>query len=206
MIEHWVWSFPTLLSAAVLYSMDQMNTLMLCCSCWMLDACVRSIQCNECRFNPHCSIVLKRMTVFTMLITWPLSKKSSVWTTVHWAKVQIFHRKRFKRIFCVMTKLCEYLPDQVSMKLDIESLSIPLGTQLLHSSAGGAEHQLQVCLRGGRSLWASGRWLRVHCPPIETHTAPLSVPLQPVPLPRTKSRLPCHTATTSITLDVALLT
>lgn len=62
------------------------------------------------------------------------------------------------------------------MKLNIESLSVPLSTQVLHCSTGGAEHQLQVCLRGGGGLWAGGRWLGVHCAPIQAHTAPLGVP------------------------------
>lgn len=63
------------------------------------------------------------------------------------------------------------------MELNIQSLSIPLSTQLLHCGTGGAEHQLQVCLRGRGGLWASGRQLGVHCAPIQTHTAPLGVPL-----------------------------
>lgn len=92
------------------------------------------------------------------------------------------------------------------MKLNIESLSIPLSTQLLHCGACGAKHQLQVSLWGGGGLWAWSWGLRVHCPAIQTHTAPLGVPLQPVPLPWSKSGLSCHTATTTIPLHVALLT
>lgn len=76
-----------------------------------------------------------------------------------------------------------YLPEQVSMQLNIESLSVSLGTQLLHRGSGGAEHQLQVCLRGGGGLGARGRGLGINCAPIQTHTPPLGIPLEPVSLP-----------------------
>lgn len=78
--------------------------------------------------------------------------------------------------FTLETCVC-ILPDQVSVQLNIESMSVPLSAQFLHCGGGGAEHQLQVCLGGGGGLWTRCRWLGVHCPPIQTHTAPLGVPL-----------------------------
>lgn len=68
------------------------------------------------------------------------------------------------------------------MQLNVESLSVSLSTELLHGGAGGAEHQLQVRLRGGGGLWAGSRRLGVHGAAVEAHTASLGVPLQPVPL------------------------
>lgn len=53
--------------------------------------------------------------------------------------------------------LCDSLPDKVSVKLNIKSLSISLSTQLLHCGAGGAEHQLQVGLGSGGGLWPGCR-------------------------------------------------
>lgn len=49
------------------------------------------------------------------------------------------------------------LPDEVSVQLNVQSLAISLSTELLHSCAGGAQHQLQVCLGSGGGLWAWGR-------------------------------------------------
>lgn len=92
------------------------------------------------------------------------------------------------------------------MQLNVEALSVPLSTQLLHCGAGRAEHQLQVCLRGGGRLRARGGWLRVNCAAIQTHTAPLGVPLEPVPLSWSKPGLSRHTAAAPIALYVALLT
>lgn len=90
------------------------------------------------------------------------------------------------------------------MQLNIESLSIPLGTELLHGGTGGAQDQLQVCLRGRRGLGARGGRLGVYCPPIQTHTAPLGIPFEPVSLPGSKTGLSCHTAPTPISLHVPL--
>lgn len=92
------------------------------------------------------------------------------------------------------------------MELQVQSLSVPLDTQLLHRGIGGAQHQPQICLRGGGCLGARGRGLGVHRPPIQTHAAPLGIPLQPVPLPRSKPGLPGDTAPTSVPLHVTLQT
>ena len=105
-----------------------------------------------------------------------------------------------------MTQHGVSLPDKVSVQLNVKSLSVPLSAQLLNCGAGGAKHQLQVGLRGGGGLRAGSRRLRVHGCAIETHTAPLGVPLQPVPFSWPKSGLSCHTATTPIPLHVALMT
>lgn len=92
------------------------------------------------------------------------------------------------------------------MELNIEALSVPLSTQLLHCGGGGAEHQLEVRLRGGGGLRSRGRGLRIHRGPVQTHAAPLGVPLQPVTLSGSESGLPGHTAAAPIPLHVALLT
>lgn len=98
------------------------------------------------------------------------------------------------------------LPHQVSVKLNVEAPSVSLSTQLLHRGAGGAEHQLQICLRGGAGLRARGRWLWIHGAPVETHTAPPRVPIQPVPLSGSEPGFSRHAAATPVALHVALLT
>lgn len=92
------------------------------------------------------------------------------------------------------------------MKLNVEAPSISLSTQLLHRGAGGAEHQLQVSLRGGAGLRPRGRWLWLHSVPVETHTAPPGVPAEPVPLSGSEPGFSRHTATAPVPLHVALLT
>lgn len=90
------------------------------------------------------------------------------------------------------------------MQLDIEALSVLLAAHLLHRGAGGAEHQLQVGLGGGGGLSPSSRGLEVDCPPVQTHTAPLGVSFEPVPLPGSKSAFPRHAAPAPVSLHVAL--
>lgn len=92
------------------------------------------------------------------------------------------------------------------MKLNVEAPSVSLSTQLLHRGAGGAEHQLQVCLRSRAGLRARGPWLWLHGAPVETHTAPPGVPIEPLPLSGSKPGFSRHTATTPVPLHVALLT
>lgn len=98
------------------------------------------------------------------------------------------------------------LPDEVSVKLNVEAPSVSLSTQLLHRGAGGAEHQLQVCLRSGAGLRARGRRLWIHRAPVETHAAPPCVPVEPVSLSGSKPGFSRHAATTPVPLHVALLT
>lgn len=98
------------------------------------------------------------------------------------------------------------LPDEVSVKLNVEALSVPLSAQLLHRGAGGAEHQLQVCLRSGGGLRAGGHRLWIHGAPVETHAAPPGVPFQPVPLSGSKPAFSRHAAAAPVPLHVALLT
>lgn len=98
------------------------------------------------------------------------------------------------------------LPDEVSVKLNVEAPSVSLSTQLLHRGAGGAEHQLQVCLRSGAGLRARGRRLWIHRAPVETHAAPPCVPVEPVSLSGSKPVFSRHAATTPVPLHVALLT
>lgn len=97
------------------------------------------------------------------------------------------------------------LPDQVSMELNVQCLAVPLSAELLHGGAGGAEHQLQVCLGSRGGLRARGCLLRIHCATVQTHTAPLGVSFKPVPLTRPEPGLPRHAAPTPVSLDVALL-
>lgn len=89
------------------------------------------------------------------------------------------------------------------MQLQIETLHVSLSTQLLGGGVGGAEHQLQVRLGAGGGLGARGWRLRLRGP-VETHTAPLSVALQPVSLSRAEARLPGHAPSTAIPLHVTL--
>lgn len=98
------------------------------------------------------------------------------------------------------------LPHQVSVELNVEAPPVSLSTQLLHRGAGGAEHQLQVCLGSGAGLRARGRWLWIHRAAVETHAAPPRVPVQPVPLSGSKPGFPGHAAATPVPLHVALLT
>lgn len=104
---------------------------------------------------------------------------------------------------CQCLNVC--LPHEVSMKLNVQSLSISLCTHFLHCGGGGAEHQLQVCLRSGGDLWARGRWLWINTASIETQTAPLGVLFKPVPLSWAEPGSSCHTAATTVTLHVSLL-
>lgn len=98
-----------------------------------------------------------------------------------------------------------YSPDKISVELNVELLSIPLSAQLLHGGTGGAEHQLQVRLGVGRSLWARWRWWGLRSAPVKTHAAPLGVPLQPVPLPWPEPTFSGHTAPAPVPLHVTLL-
>lgn len=98
------------------------------------------------------------------------------------------------------------LPDEVSVKLNVEAPPVSLGTQLLHRGPGGAEHQLQVCLKSGAGLRARAGWLRIHGAPVETHAAPPSVPVEPVPLPGSEPGFPARAAAAPVALHVALLT
>lgn len=105
-----------------------------------------------------------------------------------------------------MVTICNCSPDKVSMELHVQSLAVPLSAELFHGGAGGAEHQLQVCLGSRGGLRARGCELRIHCTAVQTHTAPLGVSFEPVPLTRPKPGLPRHAAPTPVSLDVALLT
>lgn len=78
---------------------------------------------------------------------------------------QLVLEKQSQLFFLFLTKdlwdssvtMYNCLPDQVSMELNVQSLAVSLCTELFHGSAGGAEHQLQVCL-GSRGGLRAGGW------------------------------------------------